>query len=341
MCRLFAGMCLGFGLCALLLTGALSFARQQPVTGAWLLFVNLEDDQIYRMWHTGAHLHRLTSSPLPKMQLSASPDGRWIAFTGNDVTANVYKVRHDGQQEQRLTLGLLNSTGAGAWTGQPAWSPDGEKIAYVSYQSGNAEIYLMDTDGTLIWRVTDFIDDDLQPAWSPDGRQLAFVSFRDGNGEVYTIAASGDNPRRLTAAFRYNGMPAWSPDGEWIAFTSNREGDYQLYKMRPDGSKVQRLTEPVLHVGYLEPRWSPDGQWIAFYAQLPQGYAIYTMRPDGSEMRAVTPVGRFVSPTWAKLVELRWRAGLAGGIGTAITLLGVFTAYLSLWRKISTAGLGL
>ena len=116
----------------------------------------------------------------------------------------------------------------------PAWSPDGQRIAFVSFRDGNYEIYVMNADGSEITRLTDTSRYaarvfDGSPAWSPDGQRIAFQSDRDGNYEIYVMYADGSAPTRLTDGSD-NGNPVWSPDGQRIAFTSDRDGPYIAYK---------------------------------------------------------------------------------------------------------------
>jgi dipeptidyl aminopeptidase/acylaminoacyl peptidase len=160
----------------------------------------------------------------------------------------------------------------------PAWSPDGTKIAFVTYRNDpthsrdftfpgcspcNTNIYLSNVDGTGQVRVTNgpgsaggswgVIDDDVQflPSWSPDGRKVAFASTRDDPNpnncspcitEIYTVNADGAGLTRLTNTAGQNTKPVWSPDGTKIAFQTNRDGNQEIYSMNPDGSGQTNLT---------------------------------------------------------------------------------------------------
>jgi Tol biopolymer transport system component len=94
----------------------------------------------------------------------------------------------------------------------------GGQIAFQSYRDGNAEIYVMDTDGSNPRNLSNHSANDWSPAWSPDGQQIAFDSNRDGNIEIYVMDANGGNPRRLTNTSAFDGYPAWLPDGTQITF---------------------------------------------------------------------------------------------------------------------------
>jgi WD40 repeat protein len=140
----------------------------------------------------------------------------------------------------------------------PAWSPDGQKIAFTTDRDGNREVYVADANGSNAARLTSDAAADYEPAWSPDGKRIAFVSGRTGNPEIFVMNADGSNPMRLTTDPARDVDPAWSPDGR-IAFASDRERLSNIYVMNADGSDVTRLT-----VGGAHPAWSPDGTMLAY-----------------------------------------------------------------------------
>ena len=100
----------------------------------------------------------------------------------------------------------------------PAWSPDGQKLAFVSRRDGNSEIYVMNADGSAQENLTRQPASDSHPSWSRDGRQILFVSRRDGNAEIYVMNVDGSGLRNLTRTPSDDLDPAWSPDGRAIAF---------------------------------------------------------------------------------------------------------------------------
>ena len=199
-------------------------------------------------------------------------------------------IRDDGTGKRRLTTSRYSEA-------QPAYSPDGKRIAFVSRRRGNEDIYVMNADGANVRRLTTARAPDLQPAWSPNGKQIAFTSQRNANYKIYVMNADGSKQRVLTrtAAWVANSSPSWSPDGRWIAFASNRlkDGNGEIFKMRPDGSRVKRLTftntpgELSPDDGF--PQWSPDGKRIVFSSTRATGqHDLWLMNPDGKNLRRIT-----------------------------------------------------
>ena len=171
---------------------------------------------------------------------------------------------------------------------EPAWSPDGTRIAYTSTRDGNDEIYVMHADGSNPVQLTHPQYSDNRPAWSPDGTRIAFVSIRDGNQrDIYTMAADGSHVVRLTQHPANDITPVWSPDGTRIAFASSRDDNWEIYTMHADGSHVARLTH-YSSLFDLGPAWSPDGTRIAFSSRRDGNTDIYTMAADGGNVVRLT-----------------------------------------------------
>jgi TolB protein len=144
----------------------------------------------------------------------------------------------------------------------PKWSPDGKRIAYVSFQNKKPIVYVQNVEVPKQNVVANFKGSNSAPAWSPDGKTLAVSLSRDGNSQLYLISPDGSNLRRLTSSGGIDTEPCFSPDGQWIYFTSDRGGSPQIYRMSASGGEAQRVTfEGSYNV---TPRVSPDGKSLAF-----------------------------------------------------------------------------
>ncbi len=179
-------------------------------------------------------------------------------------------IDSDGGNQVRLTHDP-------AIDADPAWSPDGTRIAFVSRRNGGVDsIYVMDSDGQNLTQLTKESNDS-DPAWSPDGAKIAFTRSKGGR-QVWVMDADGGNQTRLTHVGQ-NYHPAWSPDGRRIAITSSRLGG-GIVVMDENGDNQERLTRGVW--AHDNPSWSPDGQWIAHdFWHKGAMYQIFVVRTDG------------------------------------------------------------
>ncbi|MFA5521532.1 MAG: Tol-Pal system beta propeller repeat protein TolB [Castellaniella sp.] len=144
----------------------------------------------------------------------------------------------------------------------PAWSPDGSRLAYVSFELGKPVIYVQTLATGNRIPLANFKGNNSAPAWSPDGSQLAIVLSRDGISQIYTIDAQGGDVRRVMRSPLIDTEPRYTPDGRSLIFTSDRGGSPHIYQVPLAGGEVQRLT---FHGNYnISPAISPDGSNIAY-----------------------------------------------------------------------------
>ena len=145
----------------------------------------------------------------------------------------------------------------------PAWSPDGTRLAYVSFEGKRPVVYVQSLTTGGRHAVANFSGSNSAPAWSPDGRRLAVVLTKDGGSQIYLINADGGGtPTRLINSSAIDTEPNFSPDGQLLLFTSDRGGSPQIYGMSVAGGEIRRLTfEGSYNVS---PRFSPDGKSFAF-----------------------------------------------------------------------------
>jgi Tol biopolymer transport system component len=148
------------------------------------------------------------------------------------------------------------------------FSPDGDRIAFVSHRSGGPEMWIAGRDGSGLQQIASLGADQLVVGgWSPDGTRIAFDAAIGGNSDVYVVAADGARPRRLTAEPSVDGIASWSGDGRWIYFASTRAGVIpDIWRISPDGGPASRITRN----GGFDPKESPDGRYV-FFCDRPPG----------------------------------------------------------------------
>jgi Tol biopolymer transport system component len=254
------------------------------------------DYEIFSVKPDGSGLVQLTDNNQPDLEPSYSAYGNRIAFVRN---SDIWVMRSDGMDQIRLTYNITQQSG---YAHDPAFSPDGTRIAFSRIINGtNAEIYVMNSDGSNKTKLTATNSAyEVAPSFSPDGRKLLFVGNMDGDSEIYVMDIDGSNLRQLTDNDYSEGDPAWSPDGARIAFDSDRSGNMVIWTIKADGSHPTNATNnPNLD---FEPAWSPgDDQRLAFtrYHLNGQGYGVYMMNPDGSNQTVLTNVlGGDFAPHW-------------------------------------------
>ena len=273
------------------------------------------DSDIYLANADGSGRRRLTQSPQRDGDPVWSPDGRRLAFVrvrygvGDRLLGfgDIYLVNADGSGLRRLVRAispLVRMPGGPTWgfSANPAWSPDGRRIAFVSNRDGSDDIFVVNADGSGLRNLTRSRGNDHDPVWSPDGRVIAFQGHRArpseqeravcrghcDREEIYTVNADGSGLRRLTRNWGGDGAPAWSPDGRKILYQHRND----IWVMNADGTGKRDITRSVTQPFAIDggAAWSPDGRKIVFISNRGdgKGLEIYVMSADGSGKRKLT-----------------------------------------------------
>lgn len=179
----------------------------------------------------------------------------------------------------------------------PAWSPDGNKLAYVAFDQKKPIVYVQDLASGGRRAVANFKGNNSAPSWSPDGRQLAIVLTREGNSQIYSINADGSGAKRLTHTSYIDTEPSWSPDGKYILFTSDRGGSPQIYRMASYGGEAVRLTFDGSY--NVSPRYSPDGKSFALIHGEGNRFRVAIQEIASGQMQVLTDTYSDESPTFA------------------------------------------
>jgi TolB protein len=202
----------------------------------------------------------------------------------------------------------------------PAWSPDGSRLAYVSFDQKKPVVVVQNLAQGTTRVVANFRGNNSAPAWSPDSRNLAVALSKDGLTQIYRIPAGGGEPERLTDSSGIDTQPAFSPDGQWIAFTSDRGGSPQVYRMPAAGGAAQRITfEGTYNVG---PRYSPDGKTIAFVQRDGGRYRIASLELATGQVSVLTDGTLDDSPTYAPNGKMVLYEAQVGGRGQLAAVSG-------------------
>ncbi len=179
----------------------------------------------------------------------------------------------------------------------PAWSPDGKKIAYVSFEDRNSSIFIQDILTGNREQVAANPGINSAPTWSPDGSRLAMTLSKEGNPEIYILHLASGNLQRLTYNRAIDTEPNWSPDGSNLIFTSDRGGTPQIYRISIQGGKGERLTFSGSY--NVRPRYSPDGKFIAMVYGGDGLYRIATMDLQQNYMNILTSTRLDESPSFS------------------------------------------
>jgi TolB protein len=196
----------------------------------------------------------------------------------------------------------------------PAWSPDGRKLAYVSFENGRSEVYVQELRSGARRRASARKGVNSAPAWSPDGKRLALtLSKGDGNLDVYLLDLSNQMLKRLTEWPSIETEPNWSRDGKQIYFTSDRSGAPQIYRISAEGGRAERITFEGAYNA--RPRIAPDGRQIAVVHNDRGNYRIAVVDVERAYTRVLTDGSLDESPSFAPNGETLIYASKMGGLG--------------------------
>ncbi len=239
--------------------------------------------------------HRVADAIYEKLTGVAGAFSTRIAYisatgVGNEQNYQLFVADADGFNPQAVV-------GSPEPLLSPNWSPDGQSLAYVSFERGNSAIYVQSVATGQRELISSGKGINGAPAFSPDGRYMAMALSASGNPEIYVRDLTTGQKRQLTQHWSIDTEPAWSPDSQWVYFTSDRGGKPQIYRVAASGGKPSRVT---LEGDYnARSSISPDGTRIAMAHGRGNEYRIAVLDTDTGRTRILTPGVLDESPSFA------------------------------------------
>jgi TolB protein len=231
------------------------------------------------------------------------------------------RIAYVVKRGNRFELQVADADGAGEETAlasfepiiSPAWSPDGRRLAYVSFENKKPVVYVHSLLDGKRQVAANFKGSNSAPAWSPDGSRLAVSLSRDGGSQIYLVNPDGSNVRRISQSGGIDTEPVFSPDGQTLFFTSDRGGSPQIYRMPAGGGEAQRVTfEGSYNVS---PRISPNGRVLAYISRNGGKFQVATLDLATRQTQVLTDSDKDESPSFAPNGRMILLATVIGGRG--------------------------
>jgi Tol biopolymer transport system component/serine/threonine protein kinase len=271
----------------------LTFGNQGVTTPVWTADGH---EIVFADWSAGSSLWRVAASsstgqPAEPRRLASlgtnidhpaiSPHGNRLAYAHEIFHTSIVRIAAPGaggnSPNAAGTLRLLISSSRD--DDSPQFSPDGKRIAFVSARSGNAEVWVCNSDGSNAVQLTSFGGPFVTtPRWSSDGERIAFDSNASGGFDIWVVAATGGKAQRMTTHPANDGNPSWSHDGRWIYFDSARTGVQQVFKLPANGGDAIQMTQD----GGFAPLESPDGKYL-YYTKALAATSLWKIPNEGGQ----------------------------------------------------------
>lgn len=299
------------------------------LTGSIMRLADGTFDVRYRLWDVVRNqelLARTLAVPAADLRLAAHriADEVFEKLTG-DRGVFATRIAYVTKSARQYVLHVADADGEGGRVAltsnepiiSPAWSPDGRELAYVSFETQRAVVWIQELQSGRRSTVANFPGTNSAPAWSPSGGQLAVTMSRDGPAQLYLIGRDGGNARRLTVSNAIDTEPVFTPDGRQVYFVSDRGGGPQIYRMGLDGSSPERVT---FQGNYnISPAISPDGKTLAYITRQGSAFRVTTMDLASGTVRTLSDTQHDESPSFAPNGRLLVYASRSGGRDVLMT----------------------
>ena len=213
--------------------------------------------------------------------------------TSNNVSKRIAIMDYDGNNHEYLTDGKNMAI-------TPRFSPDGKKIAYLSFSNKKPTVYLLNLDTKKEKILGNFSGMSFAPRFSPDGEKIIFSLTKKGSSNIFIQKLENNEIIQITNNRHINTSPSFSPDSKWIVFSSDRSGKQNLYIKKNDGDILKKAKRISFGPGsYATPVWSPRGDYIAFTKTYKNEFFIGLIKKDGSGERIIATGYLTESPSWS------------------------------------------
>ncbi len=200
----------------------------------------------------------------------------------------------------------------------PAWAPNGQELAYVSFEAQKAVVYAQEVATGKRRVIANFKGSNSAPSWAPDGQSLVVTLSRDGGSQIYIVGRNGESQRRVTSSSAIDTEATFSPDGRTLYFVSDRSGGPQIYRVPVGGGGVERVSFTGDY--NISPALSPDGRYLAYISRQSGAFKLYvTELAAGATPRAITDTRDDESPSFAPNSKLIVYATRQRGRNTLMT----------------------
>lgn len=293
------------------------------VTGSVTRLADGRFDVRFRLWDSvrnqdlGGQSHAVVAGDL-RLAAHRIADFVYEKLTG-DKGAFTTRVAYVTKAGSNYNLWVADSDGENAQSAlnspepviSPSWAPNGNQLAYVSFESRKPVVYVHDVSTGRRRLVANFKGSNSAPAWSPDGRTLALTLSRDGGSQLYLMDANGGEPRRLAQSSAIDTEPVFTADGKTLYFVSDRGGSPQIYKMPVSGGSAERVTFSGTY--NISPAVSPDGKWLAYVSRVSGAFKLHVMDIASGTVNAITDTAADENPSFSPNSKLVIYATLQQG----------------------------